>query len=101
MSHDLHAPSERTPQAHTPGWARPFFTIWTGQAFSLLGSELVQFALVWWLTEETGSATVLAVATMFALLPQVSLPAMYLLCAGLFVVSMVAVMRVAALSRQA
>jgi DHA3 family macrolide efflux protein-like MFS transporter len=29
---------------------RPFFTIWIGQAFSLLGSALVQFALVWWLT---------------------------------------------------
>jgi DHA3 family macrolide efflux protein-like MFS transporter len=49
----------------------PFFVIWTGQAFSLLGSRLVQFALVWWLTETTGSATVLALATMVALLPQV------------------------------
>ncbi len=50
-----------------------FFVIWTGQAFSLFGSELVQFALVWWLTERTGSATVLAFATMMALLPQVFL----------------------------
>jgi DHA3 family macrolide efflux protein-like MFS transporter len=50
---------------------RPFFTIWTGQAFSLLGSALVQFALVWWLTKTTGSATVLAVASMMAMLPQV------------------------------
>ena len=47
----------------------PFLTIWTGQAFSLLGSHLVQFALVWWLTKETGSATVLAVATMAAFVP--------------------------------
>jgi len=50
---------------------RPFFTIWTGQAFSLLGSALVQFALVWWLTKATGSATVLALASMMAMLPQV------------------------------
>ena len=50
---------------------RPFFTIWTGQVFSLLGSELVQFALVWWLTTTTGSATVLALATMMAVLPRV------------------------------
>jgi DHA3 family macrolide efflux protein-like MFS transporter len=50
-----------------------FFVVWTGQAFSLFGSELVQFALVWWLTEKTGSATVLAFATMMALLPQVFL----------------------------
>ncbi|MFN8428079.1 MAG: MFS transporter [Anaerolineales bacterium] len=52
-------------------WAVPFFTIWTGQAFSLFGSSLVQFALVWWLTKETGSATVLATATLVALLPQI------------------------------
>jgi DHA3 family macrolide efflux protein-like MFS transporter len=50
---------------------RPFFAIWTGQVFSLLGSELVQFALVWWLTTATGSATVLALATMMAVLPRV------------------------------
>jgi len=54
-------------------WAPRFFTIWTGQAFSLFGSSLVQFALVWWLTRETGSATVLATATAIALLPQVVL----------------------------
>lgn len=51
----------------------PFFTIWGGQAFSLFGSNLVQFALVWWLTKSTGSATVLATATLVALLPQIFL----------------------------
>lgn len=50
-------------------WRSRFFSIWTGQVFSLLGSELVQFALVWWLTRTTGSATVLAGATLVALLP--------------------------------
>ncbi len=54
-------------------WARRFFTIWAGQAFSLFGSSLVQFALVWHLTQETGSATVLATATLVALLPQILL----------------------------
>jgi DHA3 family macrolide efflux protein-like MFS transporter len=52
-------------------WKPPFFTMWSGQAVSLLGSQLVQFALVWWLTQTTGSATVLAIATLVALLPQV------------------------------
>jgi DHA3 family macrolide efflux protein-like MFS transporter len=47
--------------------------MWTGQAFSLLGSQLVQFALVWWLTKTTGSATVLALASLAALLPQLLL----------------------------
>jgi DHA3 family macrolide efflux protein-like MFS transporter len=54
-------------------WAARFFTIWTGQAISLFGSALVQFALVWWLAQKTGSATVLATATMAALLPQIVL----------------------------
>jgi DHA3 family macrolide efflux protein-like MFS transporter len=54
-------------------WAPRFFTIWTGQAFSLIGSALVQFALVWWLTQKTGSATVLATASLVALLPQIVL----------------------------
>jgi len=55
------------------GWATRFFVIWSGQAFSLVGSSLVQFALVWWMTSQTGSATVLATATLFALLPQILL----------------------------
>ncbi len=55
------------------GWAKTFFLIWTGQIFSILGSGLVQFALVWWLTRETGSATVLATATFVALIPEVFL----------------------------
>jgi DHA3 family macrolide efflux protein-like MFS transporter len=54
-------------------WTIPFFTIWTGQAFSLVGSRVAQFALVWWLTELTGSATVLATATMVALIPEIFL----------------------------
>ncbi len=60
-------------QSIPENWAPRFFTIWGGQAFSLFGSQLVQFALVWWLTRETGSATVLATATLVALLPQVVL----------------------------
>ncbi|MDD2912968.1 MAG: MFS transporter, partial [Candidatus Bipolaricaulis anaerobius] len=54
-------------------WKARFFTIWTGQQFSLFGSSVAQFALVWWLTQETGSATVLATATLVAVLPQVIL----------------------------
>jgi len=54
-------------------WKAPFFTLWSGQAVSLFGSQLVQFALVWWLTQKTGSATVLATATLVAILPNVLL----------------------------
>jgi DHA3 family macrolide efflux protein-like MFS transporter len=54
-------------------WGARFFTFWGGQTFSLFGSALVQFALVWYLTRETGSATILATATLVALLPQIVL----------------------------
>ncbi len=54
-------------------WRARFFTIWGGQAFSLVGSSLVRFALIWWLTEETGSATVLTSATLVSSLPQIGL----------------------------
>ena len=54
-----------------PGSMRDFWVVFTGQAVSLLGSRLVQFTLVWWLTKESGSASVLALASIMALLPQV------------------------------
>jgi DHA3 family macrolide efflux protein-like MFS transporter len=63
---------EQRQQQHS-NWKLSFFTIWTGQAFSLIGSRVVQFALVWWLTQLTGSATVLATATMVALIPEIFL----------------------------
>lgn len=52
-------------------WKKTFFPFWIGQALSLFGSMLVQFALVWWLTKTTGSATILATATAFAILPEI------------------------------
>jgi DHA3 family macrolide efflux protein-like MFS transporter len=57
---------------HKP-WKARFFTIWGGQALSILGSQLVQFALIWHLTIKTGSATVLATASLVGMLPNVIL----------------------------
>jgi len=54
-------------------WAARFYTLWAGQALSLLGSQLVQFAIIWYLTQTTNSATTLAFASMMGLLPQVFL----------------------------
>ena len=50
-----------------------FFVLWSSQAASLFGSAVVQFALAWYLTRETGSATVLATALMVAVIPEVVL----------------------------
>ena len=52
---------------------RSFFVLWSGQTLSRLGSHAVQFALIWWITEQTASATILAAATFVGLLPQVLL----------------------------
>jgi DHA3 family macrolide efflux protein-like MFS transporter len=54
-------------------WKTSFFTIWSGQALSIFGSQLVQFALIWYLTIVTGSATVLATASLVGMLPGVIL----------------------------
>src|SRR6266508_6925953 len=62
---------ENTSQHETGKWAGRFFFIWSGQALSLFGSALVQFALIWWLTQKSGSATVLAIATLVGMLPQI------------------------------
>ena len=52
---------------------KKFFVLWSSQAASLFGSAVVQFALAWYLTKETGSATVLATALMVAMIPQIIL----------------------------
>ena len=64
---------QETPEATSKKWAAPFFTIWTGQAISLLGSQLVQFAIIWWLTKTTKSAIVLTTASLVGILPTVIL----------------------------
>ena len=52
------------------GWKQNFFTIWAGQAFSQFSSSVLQFAIVWYLTDQTGSALVLSAAMMMGFLPQ-------------------------------
>ncbi len=69
MSH-LNQKSVQQDQAQSMA---PFFIIWTGQAFSLLGSSLVDFALIWWLTKLTGSAVILSIAAIIVVVPNVFL----------------------------
>ena len=45
---------ENPSQPQAANWAGRFFTIWSGQALSLFGSALVQFSLIWWLTQKSG-----------------------------------------------
>jgi DHA3 family macrolide efflux protein-like MFS transporter len=54
-------------------WKKTFAFIWTGQLFSTLSSSVVSFAVIFWLSVQTGSAQVLALATISSLLPQLVL----------------------------
>ena len=51
-------------------WKKDFTIIWTGQFFSYLSSSVVSFASILWLSFETKSAEVLALAAIFSMLPQ-------------------------------
>lgn len=51
-------------------WKRAFAIIWSGQFFSILTSSLVNFAIIIWISLETGSAEMLAWVAIAALLPQ-------------------------------
>lgn len=59
--------------ALSANWKLRFGAVFAAQALSLIGSQLATFALVWWLTQHTGSAGVLAAATSLALLPEIAL----------------------------
>lgn len=50
-------------------WQPRFFSIWVGQAFSLVGSALTQFLLMWWIADTTNSPAALATAGIMGFLP--------------------------------
>ncbi|SCP97477.1 MFS transporter [Anaerobium acetethylicum] len=50
-------------------WKRRFYILWTGQAVSILTSSVIQMAIIWYMTEKTGSAAILSFATMAGFLP--------------------------------
>ncbi len=49
---------------------RRYIFFWSGQLFSLLGSSIVQIVLVYWIFFETGSLTIVSLASFFSFLPQ-------------------------------
>ncbi len=51
-------------------WKRTFAFIWSGQLISILSSSVVGYAIIFWMTIETGSPEVLALAAMSGMLPQ-------------------------------
>ena len=53
----------------TRKWKQSFLIVALGQAVSLLGSHGVQFALIWWLAEQTASPLMLGASGLAAYLP--------------------------------
>jgi DHA3 family macrolide efflux protein-like MFS transporter len=51
-------------------WKKTFWTIWTGQSLSIITSSIVQFAIIWYITDVTRSAFYLSMASLIGLLPQ-------------------------------
>jgi DHA3 family macrolide efflux protein-like MFS transporter len=51
-------------------WLMVIVVIWAGQAISMITSYAAGYAAVWWLTENTGSALMLALGNICAFLPQ-------------------------------
>lgn len=51
-------------------WKKVFAVIWSGQFLSILSSSVVGYAIIFWLSLETGSAEVLALAAIAGMLPQ-------------------------------
>ncbi|KAB8295669.1 MFS transporter [Bifidobacterium avesanii] len=58
------------PQTVDPGWKGRVALLLTGQAFSLLGSSIVQYAIWWWIVLQEQSGSALLMATLFGVLPQ-------------------------------
>lgn len=50
-------------------WKLKFFTIWAGQAVSLITSAILQMAIIFYLIEKTESAMVLSMASLVGFLP--------------------------------
>jgi DHA3 family macrolide efflux protein-like MFS transporter len=67
------ARAKKDPPYRGDDWQRNFFPMWIGQVLSLIGSRVVQFALIWYLAQTTGSATTLALAALVGLVPEILL----------------------------
>ncbi|MFA5532695.1 MAG: macrolide efflux MFS transporter Mef(A) [Candidatus Shapirobacteria bacterium] len=50
-------------------WKQKFFAIYAGQAVSLITSAILQMAIIFYITEKTGSAMVLSIASLIGFLP--------------------------------
>ncbi|MFX1278974.1 MAG: MFS transporter [Promethearchaeota archaeon] len=62
---------ESSPTKHTQ---QSYLFFWGGQLFSLLGSSIIQFVIVWWIAEGTKSPIMVSIAFFLGSLPMVIVP---------------------------
>ena len=53
----------------SPKTFKHYIYFWIGQLISLLGSSVISFVIIFWITIETGSAVILSIATVLTFLP--------------------------------
>ncbi|GAB4085164.1 MFS transporter [Myceligenerans cantabricum] len=70
MSHTSAPVAEPPAEPATAGWKKNVTLFLVGQTVSLLGSMIVMFAVMWHLTIETRSGSVLMLSIVFGMLPQ-------------------------------
>lgn len=56
-----------------PNWKRNFNIFLVGQFLSGITSMIVQYSIIWYLTMQTGSATILSIASILGMLPMIVL----------------------------
>lgn len=56
---------------HQPGGMRGFTVVWLGQLVSLLGTGMTNFAISFWIFQQTGEATALTLALFFFMGPSI------------------------------
>jgi Arabinose efflux permease len=57
--------------AKSRAWKTTFGAMWVGQSLSLLKHSITMFAIIWYYTQSTGSATILALITAIKQIPHV------------------------------
>ena len=60
--------------AATKHTQRSYLFFWGGQLFSLLGSSIIQFVIIWWIAEGTKSPIYVSIAFFLGSLPMVIIP---------------------------
>ena len=57
----------------TPTTFRSYLIFWMGQLISLLGSSIIHFVVIWWITLVTGDPNLLGLTNFFGMLPLIVL----------------------------